>query len=87
MSTHHLLVRALLAISTLTLVAFALDHSAEAAADAKARVLIVTGDDVGVHDWLSCSAKAREFLNDSGKSVEAGGAHHQQLTLHRDEPG
>ena len=35
---------------------------------AKARVLIITGDDVSpAHDWLSCAAATREVLRQSGR--------------------
>jgi type 1 glutamine amidotransferase len=37
-------------------------------APAKARVLIVTGDDASpAHDWLSCASTTREVLRDSGR--------------------
>lgn len=59
------LVPTLLTITIVGALACVLD--ANAAADAKTRVLIVTGDDVGVHDWLACSSQAREYLEQSGR--------------------
>jgi uncharacterized protein len=42
---------------------------------ARIRVLLVTGDDVGAHDWLPCAAATREVLQASGKfAVEATGS-------------
>jgi len=39
-----------------------------AGAPAKARVLLITGDDVSpAHDWLSCASTTREVLKDSGR--------------------
>jgi len=39
-----------------------------AAPPAKAKVLLITGDDVSpAHDWLSCSAATREVLKESGR--------------------
>jgi len=40
----------------------------QAGAPAKARVLIITGDDVSpAHDWLSCSSATRDVLGESGR--------------------
>jgi type 1 glutamine amidotransferase len=40
----------------------------QAGAPAKARVLIITGDDVSpAHDWLSCASATREVLGESGR--------------------
>ena len=37
-------------------------------ASAKARILLITGDDVSpAHDWLSCAAATREVLKESGR--------------------
>ncbi len=48
------------------------------AADApdKTRVLLITGDDVSAHDWLSCAVATRDVLQASGQfTVEViGGA-------------
>lgn len=33
----------------------------------KIRVLLITGDDVGSHDWLTCAVATREVLQDSGR--------------------
>ena len=39
-----------------------------AGAPAKAKILIVTGDDVApAHDWLDCAAATRKVLRDSGR--------------------
>lgn len=40
-------------------------HAAEE--PAKIRVLLITGDDVGSHDWLTCAVATREVLLDSGR--------------------
>jgi type 1 glutamine amidotransferase len=41
---------------------------------AKTRVLLITGDDVSAHDWLSCAAATRDVLQASGQcSVEVIG--------------
>jgi len=40
----------------------------DAAPAARAKVLIITGDDVSpAHDWLTCAAATREILKDSGR--------------------
>ena len=40
----------------------------QAAADpAKIRVLLITGDDVSAHDWLTCAAATRDVLQASGQ--------------------
>ena len=45
------------------------------AADQPSRVLLITGDDVGAHDWLSCAAATRTLLLASGQfSVEVVGS-------------
>jgi len=36
-------------------------------APAKTRVLLITGDDVSAHDWLSCAAATRDILQGSGQ--------------------
>lgn len=48
----------------------------QAADTPKAKILIVTGDDVASHDWLTCSVATREVLKESGRfDVEVvGGA-------------
>lgn len=40
----------------------------QAGAPARARVLIITGDDVSpAHDWLSCASTTRDVLKESGR--------------------
>jgi type 1 glutamine amidotransferase len=40
----------------------------QAGAPVKARVLLITGDDVSpAHDWLSCSSATRDVLRESGR--------------------
>ena len=42
---------------------------------AKPRVLLITGDDVSVHDWLTCAVATRDVLQASGQfSVEVTGS-------------
>jgi type 1 glutamine amidotransferase len=41
---------------------------------AKTRVLLITGDDVSAHDWLSCAVATRDVLQGSGQfTVEVTG--------------
>jgi hypothetical protein len=66
-------------LTTLFLATTLLTHVAtlEAAdSPAKTRVLLITGDDVSAHDWLSCAVATRDVLQASGQfSVEViGGA-------------
>jgi type 1 glutamine amidotransferase len=58
------LIRSLLSLAVLAsaVVLQAADTSA------KARILLITGDDVSpAHDWLSCAAATREVLKESGR--------------------
>ena len=58
------LIRSLLSLAVLAsaVVLQAADTSA------KARILLITGDDVSpAHDWLSCAAATREVLEESGR--------------------
>src|SRR5512139_1716547 len=58
------LIRSLLSLAVLAsaVVLQAADTSA------KARILLITGDDVSpAHDWLSCAAATREILEESGR--------------------
>lgn len=58
----------LLARLLLSLAVLSSASAAQAAqAPAKAKILIVTGDDVASHDWLSCASVTRDILKDSGR--------------------
>jgi hypothetical protein len=39
---------------------------------AKTRVLLITGDDVSAHDWLTCAVATREVLQASGYGARMG---------------